>query len=239
MPPEDLLPLRFDRVGFRAAGVNLLEDVSFTLAEGPVSVILGPNGAGKSLTLRIAHGLIAPSAGSASWAANPERARAQSTLVFQRPVLLRRSARANVAYALRLRGMPRAECRKRADAALEALGLAALAERPARLLSGGEQQRLALARARALEPAVLFLDEPAASLDPGASQALETSIKAFRDDGTKIVMTTHDLEQAQRMADEVLFLHRGRLLEHTPAGEFFAGPRSVEARKFLQRELVA
>ena len=140
VPPDHLLPLRFDRVGFRAGGANLLEDVSFTLEEGPVSVILGPNGAGKSLTLRIAHGLIEPSSGSAVWAGGGEYARAQSTLVFQRPVLLRRSARANVEYALRLRRLPRAECRRRAVAALEALGLGGLAERPARLLSGGENR---------------------------------------------------------------------------------------------------
>ena len=242
MPPHSdgpLLPLRFAGVGYRAAGDALLEDVSFSLDEGPVSVILGPNGAGKSLTLRIAHGLIAPSSGTVVWAGGAERARAESSLVFQRPVLFRRSARANVEYALRLRGFSRAECRARARRALEALGIGHLAERPAPLLSGGERQRLALARSRALEPTVLFLDEPAASLDPGASSALEASIAEFRRDGAKIIMTTHDLEQAKRMADEVLFLHRGRLLERTPADEFFTEPRSVEARKFLHRELIA
>lgn len=236
---ESVLPLRFENVGYRTRSASLLDDLSFRLEAGPISVILGPNGAGKTLTLRIAHGLIAPTAGRVGWSGDPERARAESTLVFQRPVLLRRSARANLEYPLRLRGIPRKERHARVERALDALGLSGVSERSAQLLSGGEQHRLALARARALEPSVLFLDEPAAALDPGATKALETSIAGFRESGTKIIMTTHDLEQAKRMADEVLFLHQGRLLEHTPAAIFFKEPRSVAAQKFLQRELVS
>ncbi len=238
-PNTPLLPLRFERVGYRSRSTSLLEELSFSLDAGPVSVILGPNGAGKTLALRIANGLIAPSSGVVSWNGGTERARAESTLVFQRPVLLRRSARANIEYALRLRGMARKECRSRAEVALGALGLSKLGDRPARLLSGGEQHRLALARARALAPTVLFLDEPAASLDPGATRALETSITNLRDAGTKIIMTTHDLEQARRMADEILFFHRGRLLEHASAEAFFGDPKCIEAKKFLARELTS
>jgi tungstate transport system ATP-binding protein len=234
-----VLPLRFENVSYQAQGATLLDDLTLQLEAGPISVILGPNGAGKTLTLRIAHGLIAPTAGEVYWNCDPDRARAESTLVFQRPVVLRRSARANVEYPLRLRGVPKPERRDRADKALDALGLGGVSERPAQLLSGGEQHRLALARARVIEPSVLFLDEPAAALDPGATKALETSIAGFREAGTKIIMTTHDLEQARRMADEILFLHQGRLLEQTPAASFFSEPRSVEAQKFLQRELVS
>ena len=236
--PNDLLPLRFDGVAYAVGETSLLTDLDFELEASGISVILGPNGAGKTLTLRLAHGLLSPTRGSVSWAGGNARARAESALVFQRPVLLRRSARANIEYALALRGVPKAERGERALRALAALGLADRAQRGARKLSGGEQQRLALARARALEPRVLFLDEPAASLDPGAANELEASIRAFHADGTKIIMTTHDLAQAERMADEILLMHRGRLVELTPASEFFRHPRSDAGRKFLARELI-
>jgi tungstate transport system ATP-binding protein len=159
-------------------------------------------------------------------------------MVFQRPVMLRRSVLANAAYPLKLAGLPRAERLQRARAALERVGLEALAGRPARRLSGGEQQRLALARASALDPEVLFLDEPCASLDPAATRAVEDIVLGIAARGTKVVMTTHDLGQARRLAGEVLFLHRGRLLERAPAADFFAGPRAPEAAAFLRGELV-
>jgi tungstate transport system ATP-binding protein len=235
----DILPLLFENVGFAVRGTALLDDVSFTLRAGKVSVILGPNGSGKSLCLRLANGLLQPTSGRVRFTGPAaDRAASGCALVFQRPVLLRRSTAANVDFALRLRGIGREERERRVARVLEATRLSQLGRRQARLLSVGEQQRLALARAWSLEPAVLFLDEPAASLDPGASRALESAVHAIRAEGSKIVMTTHDLAQARRMADEVLFLHRGKLLEQTPADEFFGEPRSVEARKFLQGEIV-
>jgi tungstate transport system ATP-binding protein len=241
VPPPDareaILPLAFEGVGYAVRGAALLSDLSFVLEAGPCSVILGPNGAGKSLTLRLADGLLAPTAGRVRWlGAGGARAAEAKALVFQRPVLLRRSAAANVDYALRLRGLPRAARARRTEQVLAATGLLDRAERPARGLSGGEQQRLALARAWALEPQVLFLDEPASALDPAGSRALEESIRAVRAEGTKIVMTTHDLAQAERMADEVLFLHRGHLVERAPAAAFFHEPRSPEAKAFLRAE---
>jgi tungstate transport system ATP-binding protein len=234
-----VLPLAFEGVSYEVRGARLLADVSFTLAAGPCSVILGPNGAGKSLLLRLCDGLLAPTAGRVRWL-GPDGARAAQAraLVFQRPVLLRRSAAANVDYALRLRGLPAAERERRTERVLAGTSLGELAARPARRLSGGEQQRLALARAWALEPEVLLLDEPASALDPASSRALEQAIRAIRAEGTKIVMTTHDLAQAERMADEVLFLHRGRLLEHAPAAAFFHEPRSAEAKAFLRAEVL-
>ena len=159
-------------------------------------------------------------------------------MVFQRSVLLRRSAAANIEYALRLAGAPPQEWAVRAFSALEHAGLAALARRPARRLSGGEQQRVALARAAALEPAVLFLDEPTASLDPAASRAIEERVRAIHAAGTTIVMSTHNLAQARRLAERVVFLHAGRLVEETPAAEFFRAPRSAEAAAFLEGERI-
>ena len=233
-------PLRLQGVCYHREGQALVHDLTFELSVSTRTIVLGPNGSGKSLTLRLCHGLITPTAGTVRWmgrAANGD-VRARQAMVFQRPVLLRRSALANVTYALALKGVPRPQRRELAMHALKQSGLAALAQRPARVLSGGEQQRLALARAWALRPEVLFLDEPTANLDPAGCRAVETVIAAIHAAGTKIVMTTHDLGQARRIADEVLFLHRGRLLEHTPADRFFTAPDSAEARAFLRGELL-
>jgi tungstate transport system ATP-binding protein len=234
-----ILPLSVEDVSFSIRGTTLVDGLSFALGQGRRTVIMGPNGAGKSLTLRLCHGLIAPSAGRIAWQGPAAAAgRRRHAMVFQRPVLLRRSARANITHALSLAGLGRGERRARARLALERFGLAPLAERSARVLSGGEQQRLAMARAWALAPQVLFLDEPTAALDPGATRAIEEMIGVFHADGVKIVMTTHDLGQARRLADEVIFLHRGRVHEHTPAEEFFEQPRTAEARAFVRGDLL-
>ncbi|HXH02853.1 MAG TPA: ATP-binding cassette domain-containing protein [Candidatus Competibacteraceae bacterium] len=226
-------------VGYRVNGKVLLADISFTLQAGGASFILGPNGAGKSLLLRLCHGLLVPSGGEIRWQ-GPAAAEAprHQTMVLQHPVLLSRSVAANVDYALRLRGLPRALRHARVAEALQRVGLLPLARRPARVLSGGEKQRLALARAWALRPQVLFLDEPTASLDPAATRAVEEVIRDIRDQGIKVVMTSHDLAQARRLADEVLFLHHGRLLEQAAAQAFFSEPRSAEGRAFLRGELL-
>jgi tungstate transport system ATP-binding protein len=157
-------------------------------------------------------------------------------MVFQRPVLLRRSAEANVRYALACSGVRGATARSRASEALAAVRLDGLAQRPARVLSGGEQQRLALARAWALSPEVLFLDEPTASLDPSATGDVEAIVREIHARGTTIVMTTHNLAQARRLADEVIYLHAGVSTEQTPATRFFTAPQSPDAADFLQME---
>ncbi len=232
-----ILPLRVSGLVFEAGGRRLLDRLSFELAAGRRSVILGPNGAGKSLTLRLCHGLIAPTAGTISWRGDMRAARARQAMVFQRPVMLRRSAAANVAYALGGRPMGRRQRRARVAEALEMAALPHLARTPARVLSAGEQQRLALARAWVRDPEVLFLDEPTANLDPAATRAVEEMVLAIAADGTKIILTTHDLGQARRLAEEVLFLYGGRLLEHGPAAAFFAAPATAEARAFIAGEL--
>ena len=242
--PEAILPLSLSGVSYEAQGQRLIDGLSIVFAAGPRSIVLGPNGAGKSLLLRLCHGLLRPTSGRVAWAGAGDRAKdgaevaRHQAMAFQRPVLLRRSALANVTYPLALRGVPRKRRKERALAALERAGLADLAQRPARVLSGGEQQRLALARAWVLEPQVLFLDEPTANLDPGATRRIEALIDGFHQSGTKIVMTTHDLGQARRLADEVLFLHRGRLVERAPAETFFDRPESREAAAFLKGDLL-
>jgi tungstate transport system ATP-binding protein len=235
-----ILPLCLERLGFTAGGMRLIDGITARIDAGPRTVILGHNGAGKSLLLRLCHGLLVPSQGRVLWSEHGlgrDWVRRRQAMVFQHPVVLRRSARANVTYGLALAGVSWRERRRQAEAALAEVGLAALADRLARALSGGERQRLALARAWALHPEVLLLDEPTASLDPAATRAVETVIAAFDMAGTKIIMTTHDLGQARRLADEVLFLHKGRLLEHTPAREFFERPRTSEARAYVAGDL--
>ena len=236
--PATLLPLRLAAVDFVVGQRRIINGLSMELEAGPRTVILGPNGAGKSVLLRLCHGLLRPTSGMVTWNA-PEIVGAprRQAMVFQRPVLLRRSALSNVTYALKVAGVPSARRRERALEALRMVGLEALAHHSARVLSGGEQQRLALARVWALRPQVLFLDEPTASLDPGATHEIEKVIGALHAAGTKIVLVTHNLGQAHRLGDEILFLHQGRLVERAPAHRFLKHPASSEAAKFLEGEL--
>jgi tungstate transport system ATP-binding protein len=230
-----ILPLRTRELAYAAGGRMLIAPLSLDIGAGPSTVILGANGAGKSVLMRLLHGLLAPTSGRVEWSGS-EPGRRQA-MVFQRPVHLRRSAFANVVYALKLARVPHAERERLAIEALESVGLLPLAHRPARILSGGEQQRLALARAWALHPEVLFLDEPTASLDPSSTREIERVIQAFDAAGTKIIMATHNLGQARRLGDEVLFLHQGRLVERAPVEQFFARPVSPEAAAFIKGEL--
>lgn len=233
-----MLPLELHELTFSAGGAAIIRGISARIEAGPRSVILGPNGAGKSVLMRLCHGLLAPSSGRIVWqGAKNGDVRRHQAMVFQRPVMLRRSALANVIYGLKLAGKSRNQAELRAMDVLEVVGLAQHASRPARVLSGGEQQRLALARAWALGPDVLFLDEPTANLDPSSTQDIENIINAIHASGTKIIMTTHNLGQARRLGDEILFISNGRLMEHTPIDRFFRQPASVEAAAFIKGEM--
>ncbi len=236
---QPILPLKVRDLVFEAGGKTLVKNVSFTLDDGGCSVILGPNGAGKSLLLRLCHGLLRPKSGEIRWeGANGRDPRPLQSMVFQRPMMLRRSVLANAEYPLKLRRVPKDERRERAMEMLARVGLRRLADFPARRLSGGEQQLLSLARAWLTGPRVMFLDEPTANLDPAATHAIEDVIADVKASGAKVVMTTHDLGQARRLADEALFMHRGRLLEQGPAEAFFSQTRNEKARAFLQGELL-
>jgi tungstate transport system ATP-binding protein len=158
--------------------------------------------------------------------------------VFQRPILFRRSAVANLILALKIAGFAKSEWRDRADGALERTGLSRHAATPARSLSFGEQQRLALARALVVEPKVLFLDEPTASLDPAAAHLVESLINEAATGGVKIIMISHDLNQTRRLADEIIFMHRGRIKERAPADQFFTRPENDLAQAFINGELL-
>jgi tungstate transport system ATP-binding protein len=218
-----------------AGGVTILDKVSLTFAAGPPTILIGPNGSGKTTLLRAAMGLLPLTSGRITWGGRESAPAARRAIVFQRPAMLRRSAAANIAYALTATDTPRGQ---RIDELLALVGLAGFGNRPARRLSGGEQQRLALARALARDPAILFLDEPTASLDPASTKAIEDIVRAVAARGVKVVMSTHDLGQARRLPGDIVLLHRGRPIEQSPAENFFAQPRTQEARKFVAGELL-
>jgi tungstate transport system ATP-binding protein len=236
-PPSDL-PIVIEDAAVVVGQLTILNDVALTLAAGAPTVLVGPNGSGKTTLIRLAMGLLTPSRGRVTWGGRIEAASTRRAIVFQRPVMLRRSAAGNIRYALSAAGVARSASADRAAELLALVGLSTLGDRPARKLSGGEQQRLALARALAKEPQVLFLDEPTASLDPAASKAVEDVIRAVTARGIKVVMATHDLGSARRLAGDIVLLHRGRVIETADATTFFANPATREARSFVAGELL-
>ena len=238
--PGRLLPLELRGLSLETGGRRLIDRIDLKIQEPGITVILGPNGAGKSLLLRLVHGLVAPTAGIILWGGTPmgDEIRRRQAMVFQKPVLLRRTAAANITYALGLRGVARSQRNSLALQALELAGLERHSVTPARVLSGGEQQRLSLARALSLDPEVLFLDEPTASLDPASTLAIERLLIGAKQRGIKVIVVTHDVGQARRLAQDVIFLHHGRLIEHQPAWRFFDQPGSDAARAFLAGGLV-
>lgn len=232
------LPIILAGAEIRAGEARVLGPVSLILGHGPPTVVIGPNGAGKTTLLRVAMGLLPLSGGGISWAGQTTPPLIGRAIVFRRPVMLRRTCAANLRYALQAAGVSGAGCDQRMTHLLQLVGLTAVAERPARKLSGGEQQRLALARALARSPAVIFLDEPTASLDPAATKAIEDLIRTIAESGVKVVMATHDLGEARRLAGAVILLHRGELVESGPAERFFTAPVTAAARQFLAGELL-
>ncbi len=232
-----LLPGEARGLVYRVGEARLIDGLDISIQAGTLTVVMGANGAGKSLLLRLLHGMLTPTAGQVLWGGQTlsDDLRMRQAMVFQRPVLLRRSVAANIRFVLKLR---KGAAAKTVKQVLKDAGLEARAHQPARLLSGGEQQRLNLARALALEPQVLFLDEPTASLDPASTAAIEDVVRSAHARGTKIIFVTHDIGQARRLAGDVVFLDRGRLTEHTPASRFFDSPVSGAARDYLAGRLV-
>jgi len=235
-----VLPLTLSGIGLELGHRILLREVNHTFDAGTISVLLGHNGAGKTLLLKVCHGLVPPTAGRVDWNDPARAARpCAQAMVFQKPVLLRRSVRQNIAHVLKACRVHGRERERRIDQALELGRLGDMAGRPARRLSGGEQQRVALARAWAARPEVLILDEPCTYLDPGAIHEVEQIIRAFYESGTKIIMATHDLAQARRLAGDIVLMHQGGIAEAGPADSFFERPVTGEARAFLEGRLWA
>ncbi len=236
--PSSDLPLMLEDVSILAREVTILDKITLKIAAGEPTILVGPNGSGKTTLLRAAMGLIAPTRGRVTWGGREEVPPARRSIVFQRPAMLMRSATGNLTYALAAARVPRAERKARADELLDLVGLAGRGDRPARRMSGGEQQRLALARALAKDPDILLLDEPTASLDPAAIKALEDIIRNVAARGIKVVMSTHNLGEARRLAGEIVLLHRGRIVETGDAQSFFTQPKTEDARRFVAGELL-
>jgi tungstate transport system ATP-binding protein len=236
--PSSDLPLVLDGVSLQAGATAILDRLSVTIMPGAPTLIVGPNGSGKTTLLRLLMGLVPPSTGRVTWGGRTDSALRRRAILFQRPVMLRRTAAANVAYALAQAGTPHRLRPQRVAALLERVGLSNLAQRPARRLSGGEQQRLALARALARDPEILLLDEPTANLDPAATRGVEEIVLKAAQSGIKIVMASHDLGQVRRLAGDVIFLVRGALCEQGRATDFLDHPTTPEAAAFLRGDLV-
>lgn len=238
--PNELLPIRGTALRIERAGRRLLDCPAFEVSGDGTLVLLGPNGAGKTLLLKVLANLVTPDAGIVTWAGRaPDRARALKLgFVLQKPVLLRRSTLANVMYPLAVAGVEKPEQWSRAMRALRLAGLEALADTPARVLSGGEQRRVAIARALVTDPDVLFLDEPTANLDPAATSAVEALIRSVKERGYPVVLVTHDIGQARRLADEAVLMAGGRIAEQGAADRFFAAPQSAEAKAYLAGDIV-
>lgn len=237
---QSLFPLNVRQLVYSVSTHRLIDGIDLTIEQSKRTIIMGPNGAGKSLLLRLLHGLLTPTEGEICWGEIPriDQARQRQALVFQRPVLLRRSVGANLRFALKLRRYTRAEREERLRHILELASLSHLVDRPARVLSQGEQQRVAIARALVLEPEVLLLDEPTVSLDPASVEAIEELILAAHRRGTKIILVTHNMAQARRLADEVVFLEQGRVVEHSPALQFFQQPNAGAAHTYGDSRVV-
>lgn len=233
-----ILPAAMTDVVLRRQGRSILGPLFYALDGAGITVVMGPNGAGKTSFLRALHGLERVSRGTVSWAADAETARKRQAFVFQAPTLLRRNVLDNIAYPLILDGTPRNKARDRARALAGRVGLAEMVDRPARVLSGGEKQKMAIARAMIREPELLLLDEPCASLDGHSTQEIEAILLAARDSGTRIVMSTHNVGQARRLAGDVLFFYRGRIHEAASHDRFFPTPATEEARAYLNGDLL-
>ncbi|MDP3960172.1 MAG: ATP-binding cassette domain-containing protein [Pseudorhodobacter sp.] len=230
--------IRIIALELRRGGLLILGPLTLTLAASGLTVIMGPNGCGKTSLLRALHGLERLSGGAVHWPGGADGLRARQALVFQTPILMRRSVADNIAYPLRLDGVARFEARARAEAMAAEVGLGGAMARPAQVLSGGERQKMALARALIRSPEVLLLDEPCANLDGRSTRDIEAVLHRARASGTRIILATHDIAQARRLADDVVFLHHGRLIEAARCGAFFAAPQSSEATAYLNGELL-
>jgi tungstate transport system ATP-binding protein len=231
-----MIPIAIETLVFRPQGRTVLDGLSATIGPHGITAIVGPNGAGKSVLLRILDGLLRPDGGAVRFGERSADA-VRRAFVFQKPGLIRGSVRYNAELALAPFGLSRRERTGHADAALAAVGLLQRAADPARKLSGGEQQRLAMARALAVKPALLLLDEPTASLDPNATEAIESIVLETARTGTKVLLVSHNLGQVARLATDVLVLSRGKAVEHGPAHTILTAPRTQEARAYIKGEL--
>ncbi|WP_340150430.1 ATP-binding cassette domain-containing protein [uncultured Sneathiella sp.] len=233
-----ILPVSLQNVSVRKGGKPILGPLDLHIGETGCSIVIGPNGAGKTTLLRLMHGLEQASSGSVKWSVRKSDAYARQSFVFQTPVMLRRSVIENIAYPLYVRGVGHRTARATAEDWTAKVGLEYAAHRNALVLSGGEKQKLAMARALITAPDILFLDEPTTNLDGASTQEIEALIRVATEEGTRIVMATHDFGQASRLASEILFMYHGAIHERAAVSDFFDGPKTKEATTFIRGDLL-
>jgi len=233
-----ILPLSLSEVVVKRRGQVLLGPLDLSLGAEGITIIMGPNGAGKTKLLRAMHGIERVASGEVRWQVPTDEAQAQQAFVFQAPIMLRRTVAENLIYPLRLAGVPKAAAIARAEGWAAKVGLGDALRRAAPNLSGGEKQKLALARALITDPEVVFLDEPCANLDGRATREIEAILQDVKAGGTRIIMATHDIGQARRLADDIVFLMHGKVIEQGAAGPVFDAPQTPQARALLKGEIV-
>jgi tungstate transport system ATP-binding protein len=235
---NSLFPLTVRGAQTSQRGKVLVGPIDLDLEGAGATVVIGPNGSGKTTLLRLLHGTARLTGGIIDWACGTHVAQQHQAFVFQRPVMLRRSVIDNIAYPLRMRGTLKQDANDQAGDWAHRVGLGNMLGRSATVLSGGEQQKLALARAMITQPKVLFLDEPSAALDGRAMREIEEILLSAKQMGTRLILSSHDFGQARRLADEVIFLLHGRVHEQGPAVEFFEAPKTPQAREFVNGDIV-
>ena len=233
------LPLIAENISYEVKNKKLIRDVNLEINSTGSTIILGHNGSGKSLLLKLLHGVITPNSGKVTWNNNtPSTQQYWRTYLLQTPTFFKQTVQYNIEFVLRIAGIPANEHESRCQQALNICGLANMNQRNTHSLSGGELQKLSLARAWVLEPNVVLLDEPTVALDPPSVIGFEKIIHQFKQSNTKVIMTTHDLAQAKRLADEIVFIDAGKVIEQSPAKKFFLGPQSIQAQNFISGNLI-
>ena len=234
---KELFPIILHQVSLEQNNNQIVSNANLKIQSPGITVIMGPNGSGKSVLVRLLHGLLEPTQGFITYGAHSlnKSIRRRQSMVFQNPTLLRRTVLANMEFVASMRAnIDQARCKK----TLDLLGLRELESQPAKLLSAGEKQRLALARSLILEPCILFLDEPTANLDPSSVYVIEKILKDVCKLGVKIIFITHDIGQAKRIADDIVFVNKGQILEHTDTDSFFQKPQTPETAAYLDGKII-
>jgi len=235
---NSILPLKVKSACVEKLGKRIVGPINLEISPEGFTIIMGPNGSGKTSLLRLLHGLENPRGGTLSWNETKEKAQLNQSFVFQTPIMLRRTAIENIVYPLILRNIAKDKALKIAQAWIAKINLEKSIDINARFLSGGEKQKLAIARALATKPQLLFLDEPTANLDGSATREIEALLQEVHKAGTRIIMTTHNIGQGKRLAEDVMFLYRGSILETSNAKQFFKKPTTKEAQAFIDGDIL-
>jgi len=235
---NSVLPFSMRSATAKTGSKILVGPIDLTIGQKGLTIVMGPNGSGKTTLLRLMHGLHRLASGEIQWNLPAQITRERQAYVFQNPIMMRRSVVDCIAFPLILHGLGRKAARQKASEWACRFGMANMLDRAAPDLSGGEKQKLSLVRALIRKPDILFLDEPCANLDGRSIREIEKILLDVKAQGTRIVMATHDMGQAKRLASEVVFMLNGKIHEIGPAKPFFNHPKTAEAAGFINGEIV-